>query len=254
MAQPASTELTEAVDINLRGFAHKRSRTHPFPVERLNESLWVAMDAPRKPGKTYRNREYFALHANAKRTDQSVRDHAGDSAHLLCICHAALERDPEVESAYKALGWKLSANEGLFVFDLTKSIDASSNHDIRRITSVEQSEQLKSVARTRQLTDAEAIDPDAAHATHAAYERGKPIGWSSTYLVNPTLACTLDVKVLASHRRRGVGRALMGAILRHDAARGVHRNHLIASGVGGKLYTSVGFTRIGTLTMFHRVA
>jgi predicted acetyltransferase len=56
--------------------------------------------------------------------------------------------------------------------------------------------------------------------------------------------------VNASHRRRGIGRALLSRMLRDDRARGSKCSVLTASRTGALLYPHVGYERIGTLYMF----
>jgi predicted acetyltransferase len=53
-----------------------------------------------------------------------------------------------------------------------------------------------------------------------------------------------------SHRRRGIGQALLGRMLRDDRSRGSKASVLTASHTGALLYPRVGYERIGTLFMF----
>jgi len=53
-----------------------------------------------------------------------------------------------------------------------------------------------------------------------------------------------------SHRRRGIGRAMLCHMLRDDRARGAKCSVLTASHTGALLYPLVGYGRIGTLFMF----
>jgi predicted acetyltransferase len=56
--------------------------------------------------------------------------------------------------------------------------------------------------------------------------------------------------VSTSHRRRGIGQALLARMLRDDRARGSKCSVLTASHTGALLYPHVGYERIGTLFMF----
>jgi predicted acetyltransferase len=56
--------------------------------------------------------------------------------------------------------------------------------------------------------------------------------------------------VSASHRRRGIGWALLAKMLRDDRTRGSKSSVLTASHTGALLYPRVGYERIGTLYMF----
>ncbi len=59
-----------------------------------------------------------------------------------------------------------------------------------------------------------------------------------------------DMYVDPSHRRRGIGQALLGRMLRDDRARGSKTSVLTASHTGALLYPRAGYERIGTLFMF----
>lgn len=56
--------------------------------------------------------------------------------------------------------------------------------------------------------------------------------------------------VCPSHRRRGIGQALLSKMLRDDRARGSRCSVLTASHTGALLYPSVGYEQIGMLFMF----
>jgi predicted N-acetyltransferase YhbS len=53
-----------------------------------------------------------------------------------------------------------------------------------------------------------------------------------------------------SHRRRGIGQALLARMLRDDRARGSKGSVLLASHAGALLYPRVDYERIGKLLMF----
>jgi predicted acetyltransferase len=53
-----------------------------------------------------------------------------------------------------------------------------------------------------------------------------------------------------SHRRRGIGQALLSKMLWDDQAHGSKCSVLTATHAGALLYPRVGYERIGTLFMF----
>ena len=59
-----------------------------------------------------------------------------------------------------------------------------------------------------------------------------------------------DMYVSSSHRRRGIGQALLSRMMRDDRAHGSKCSVLTASHTGALLYPRVGYERIGTLFMF----
>ncbi|MEM6313646.1 MAG: GNAT family N-acetyltransferase [Planctomycetota bacterium] len=239
--------LAASVEANIRGFAHKRSRTWPFVVEQLDASLWVVADKPRPK---LRVREYFAVHGDVSATVTRIKRHAGREPFVLCVGSPAEGRDTELEDAYRSNGLRLFANEGLFVRRLPPRPRRTDRHDIRRVDSVESARALAKAARSQQLTEDEAAAPDADLRVHIAVVDGKPIGWCGSVRTNPTTAVAVDVCVDRNHRNRGIGKALMRALLLDDARRGITANHLAASRLGAKLYASVGYDHIGTLTCF----
>jgi predicted acetyltransferase len=61
-----------------------------------------------------------------------------------------------------------------------------------------------------------------------------------------------DMHVNPSHRRRGIGQALLCRMLRDDRTRGSKCSVLTASHTGALLYPRVGYERIGTLLVIAR--
>jgi len=59
-----------------------------------------------------------------------------------------------------------------------------------------------------------------------------------------------DMYVEPSHRRRGIGQALMAKMLHDDRARGSRCSVLTATHTGALLYPRMGYERIGTLLIF----
>jgi predicted acetyltransferase len=55
--------------------------------------------------------------------------------------------------------------------------------------------------------------------------------------------------VVKSHRRRGIARALMTAMLEDDARHGARHSVLLSSTAGSKLYPTVGYEQIGLLQL-----
>ncbi|TPM41919.1 GNAT family N-acetyltransferase [Mesorhizobium sp. B2-3-4] len=53
-----------------------------------------------------------------------------------------------------------------------------------------------------------------------------------------------------SHRRRGIGQALMAKMLRDDRAHGARSSVLMAMHAGALLYLRMGYEQIGTLFIF----
>ena len=91
----------------------------------------------------------------------------------------------------------------------------------------------------------------------AAFDGADIVGTAGAYTFQmgvpgeiASVAGVTAVSVLPSHRRRGIGRALLCRMLRDDRARSSRCSVLTASHTGALLYPRVGYERIGTLLMF----
>lgn len=74
-------------------------------------------------------------------------------------------------------------------------------------------------------------------------------GWVRSIDVGGPARYVAALEVRPEFRRRGHATALMAALLRDDVQEG-KSSALIASTVGGKLYPSLGYERVGTLDLF----
>src|SRR5439155_15192313 len=59
-----------------------------------------------------------------------------------------------------------------------------------------------------------------------------------------------NMYVRPSHRRRGIGSALLTRMLRDDRARGFKKSVLLSSHTGALVYPRVGYEQIGLLLIF----
>ena len=89
---------------------------------------------------------------------------------------------------------------------------------------------------------------DAEIRLYEARVGKKSVGWVQSVKAGRD-AWVANLKVLPSHHRRGLGRALMAALLSDDARLGRRRSVLLASHAGAMLYPQLGYQRIGTLML-----
>lgn len=73
------------------------------------------------------------------------------------------------------------------------------------------------------------------------YEDGRQVGFARAVTDGATFAWIADVFVVASHRRRGLGRRLVEAVLAHPEVAAA-RHVLLATADAHGLYTGYGFT------------
>ena len=239
-------DMDFAVEVFVRGHSAGRSRTFPYEASRVGP-LWVMRDAPRKNAGDYRKEEWIAYGIDATEADAVARQHAR-GRFFVCVMVGEGEPDEPARSAYKALGYRLLFTEGFFVQRLKRIAKPPSPVAIERVRTPELAGRLGKVARTRPIPDGLLRD-DAPFRQYVAFDGEEIVGRVRSVDAAGATWCA-DMYVNASHRRRGIGRALLGRMLRDDRARGSKCSVLTASHTGALLYPRVGYERIGTLFVF----
>jgi GNAT superfamily N-acetyltransferase len=230
----------------VRGHSVGRSRTFPYEANRVGP-LWVMRDAPRKNPRDYRKEEWIAHDIDARKVDAIARRHAR-GRFFVCAMVGEGEPDTSTRSAYKDLGYRLLATEGFFVQRLAWIPRPASPVSIERVRSSEVAARLGKVARTRPIPDS-LLGADAPFRQYVALDGEDIVGRVRSVDAVGATWCA-DMYVNPSHRRRGIGQALLGRMLRDDRARGSKCSVLTASHRGALLYPRLGYERIGTLFMF----
>jgi GNAT superfamily N-acetyltransferase len=155
------------------------------------------------------------------------------------LCAPCLQR----ESRYR-----LIAIEGFFVQRLMKIPTLPSPVPIERVRSPALAERLGKLTRRRPMSS-EFFGDDSPFRQYVALEGQDIVGRVRSVDAAGATWCA-DMYVSTSHRRRGIGRALLSRLLRDDRARGSKCSVLTASRTGALLYPHLGYERIGTLYMF----
>ena len=107
---------------------------------------------------------------------------------------------------------------------------------------------LGKVTRTRPIPDS-LLGNDAPFRQYVALDGEDIVGRVRSVDAVGATWCA-DMYVATSHRRRGIGQALLSRMLRDDRACGSKCSVLTASHAGALLYPRLGYERIGTLFMF----
>lgn len=90
----------------------------------------------------------------------------------------------------------------------------------------------------------EAVETALQNSTcFGAFEGSTQVGFARVVSDYATFAYLCDVFVISSHRRRGVGKALMRAVLDHPSVKGLRRVVLVTLNAHG-LYEPFGFQPI----------
>jgi GNAT superfamily N-acetyltransferase len=242
----ANRDIEFAIEVFVRGHAAGRSRTFPYEVSRAGP-LWRMRDAPRKNPRDYRKEEWIAYGVAAANADAVARKHAR-GRFFVCAMIAEGEPDAPARAAYKALGYRLLATEGFFVQRLKRIPKPPSPVTIERVRTPELAARLGKITRTRPIAD-DLLGDDAPFRQYVAIDGNAIVGRVRSVDAAGATWCS-DMYVDHSHRRHGIGRALLARMLRDDRARGSTCSVLTASHTGALLYPRVGYERIGTLFMF----
>jgi GNAT superfamily N-acetyltransferase len=239
-------EMDFAIEVFVRGHSTGRSRTFPYEASRVGP-LWVMRDAERKNPRDYRKEEWIAHGIEPKEVDALARRHTRGR---FFVCAMVGEREPDgpTRSAYKALGYRLLATEGFFVQRLARIPKPARPVAIERVRTPELAARLGKATRTRPIPDG-LLASDAPFRQYVALDGGDIVGRVRSVDAVGATWCA-DMYVTPSHRRRGIGQALLGRMLRDDRARGSKCSVLTASHIGALLYPRLGYERIGTLFMF----
>jgi GNAT superfamily N-acetyltransferase len=235
-----------AIEVFVRGHSAGRSRTFPYEVSRVGP-LWLMRDAPRKNPRNYRKEEWIAHDVDPREADAIARQHT--RGHFF-VCAMIAEGEPEeaTRSAYKALGYRLLATEGFFVQRMKRIPSLSSPASIERVRTPDLAAQLGKITRTRPIPN-NLLGDDAPFRQYVALDGVDIVGRVRSVDAMGATWCA-DMYVRPSHRRRGIGQALLSKMLRDNRARGSKCSVLTASHTGALLYPRVGYERIGTLFMF----
>jgi GNAT superfamily N-acetyltransferase len=242
----AKREIEAAIEVFVYGFSTDKSRSFPYQASRVGP-LWLMRDAPRKNARGCRSEEWVVHGVAAEEADAIVRQHAR-SSFAVSVVIASDEPDQPVRTAYKALGYRLLRTEGFFVQPLREIPDPPAAVSIERVQTVERAAQLGKIIRRRPIA-ADLLGDGAPFRQYVALDGDAIVGrvrsidavgasWCSAMFVEP------------SHRRRGIGQALMAKMLQDDRARGSRCSMLLATHAGALLYPRMGYERIGSLLIF----
>lgn len=242
---PRSLDLATAIEVFVRGHAAVRSRTHPYEACRIGP-VWVMRDAPRGNPRDYRKEEWIAHGIDAREVDALARRHAR-GRFFVCDLVAGAQAIEPTRDAYKALGYRLLATEGFFVHPLARIPRSRPPLPVERVQTSELAARLAKMTRTRPIPD-RLLASDAPLRQYVALDGGDIIGRVRSVDAAGAAWCT-DMYVSPSHRRRGIGRALLQRMLRDDRARGSRCSVLTASHTGALLYPQLGYERLATLLM-----
>ena len=239
-------DIEAAIEVFVHGFSTDKSGTFPYEASRVGP-LWLMRDAERKNPRDYRGEEWVVHDVAAEEADAIARQHAR-SSFAVSVVIASDEPDQPVRTTYKALGYRLLRTEGFFVQPLRQIPDPPAAISIERVRTVERAAQLAKIVRRRPIA-ADLLGDGAPFRQYVALDGDAIVGRvRSIDAVGATWCAAMYVE--PSHRRRGIGQALISKMLHDDRARGSRCSMLLATHAGALLYPRMGYERIGTLLIF----
>lgn len=242
----AKRDIEAAIEVFVHGFSTDKSGTFPYEASRVGP-LWLMRDAERKNPRDYRGEEWIVHDVAAEEADAIVRQHAR-SSFAVSVVIASDEPDQPVRTTYKALGYRLLRTEGFFAQPLRQIPEPPAAISIERVRTVERAAQLAKIVRRRPIA-ADLLGDSAPFRQYVALDGDAIVGRvRSIDAVGATWCAAMYVE--PSHRRRGIGQALMSKMLHDDRARGSRCSMLLATHAGALLYPRMGYERIGTLLIF----
>ncbi|MER9297353.1 GNAT family N-acetyltransferase [Mesorhizobium sp. M0621] len=244
--QKANSEIEAAVDVFVHGHSADRSRTFPYEASRVGP-LWLMRDAERKNPRDYRGEEWVVHDVAAQEADAIVRQHARPGF-AISVVIANEYPDGPTRAAYKALGYRLLRTEGFFVHRLRQIPSPPAVASVERVRTAERAAQLGRIIRRQPIAD-DLLGDSAPFRQYVAVDGADIVGRvRSLDAVGATWCSSMYVE--PSHRRRGIGQALMSKMLHDDRVRGSRYSVLAATHAGALLYPRMGYERIGTLLIF----
>lgn len=242
----AHREIEFAIEVFVRGHSAGKSRTFPYEVGRVGP-LWVMRDAPRTNPRAYRKEEWIARGVDAREVDAIARRHTRGRFFVGVMVGEAESAEP-VRAGYKSLGYRLLMTEGFFVQRFKRIPNAVASVAIERVRTAAMAMRLGKATRARPIPDS-LLGDDAPFRQYVALDGAAIVGRVRSVDAAGATWCA-DMHVDPLYRRRGIGRALLGRMLRDDRAHGSKCSVLTASHAGALLYPHAGYERIGTLFVF----
>jgi GNAT superfamily N-acetyltransferase len=241
----SNDEILSAFEVFVHGFAETKSRTHPYEVSRVGP-LWRMRDSIRSNIRGYRKEEWVTFGVSpAKAHDIARRGTRG--RYFICAMTAEGESKDEIKSKYKALGYRLLTTEPFFVHCLQRIPRFHAEIQIRLMRKSSQAAMFAEATRTRPASAEKLHEP--AFRQYLATNNQQLVGWVRSVETPQGCWCS-NMFVQPAWRRRGLGKALLVRMLRDDRNRGATQSVLLSSHTGALLYPTVGYKKIGTLSIF----
>jgi GNAT superfamily N-acetyltransferase len=198
-------------------------------------------DNPREPFD-----EYFVARCAPEVALAAVAAAAPLAEHYLTV----LEDRPGLELAYARGGYRLSHSETLMACELAAAQVVASDPAVLHVQSADEAAALNAAdpQGISWIVPDNLADPRMAH--YAILRDGQPVARGRSFRLDAAHSYISRVYTAETHRGQGLARALMARIRADDIARGARWSVLTASGMGERLYLSLGYRPLGTIHIF----
>jgi GNAT superfamily N-acetyltransferase len=239
-------ELTSAIEVFANAFAFTRSFSFPAETKAI-KGLWVICDQERKKATDYRREEWVALDTAPAKVDAIARKHA--RGHF-CICaiRPIDKPDDALRTGYRALGYRLNATETLMVHRLKPISKSTAPFPVARVDTQALADRVNKAAGRKQILR-DHLGRDTPLRLYAALDGENPIGWVRSLPVGDA-SWVSNMYVIPKYRRKGIGKSILGKMLKDDRRLGSERSVLLASHTGELLYNRMGYQAIGQLLVY----
>lgn len=251
----ADLSLADAIATFAVTFAAGKSVRHPYVATDLGSCRWRLADADRKRAADYRGEEWVCLADDVVGTvEQAEADARSRDRWAVSVLLPEGNDDGPLRATMRARGHRLMRTESMMLRPLTgrgSAVAAAGDNPaaIVRLSTPEQTEELRKATR-RRLFLPEWTEGDRPFLRQfLAYIGDALVGWVGSMRLGDIGSVT-NLYVVAAHRRRRVGAALMTHLLADDKRHGIVASTLLASHSGAMLYPRVGYRRIATLYLY----
>jgi GNAT superfamily N-acetyltransferase len=247
-------QIEQALEVFVRGFSYEKTRTHPYECFRVGP-LWVMRDAERKNARNYRKEEWVAYRVTPADVDRAARAKTR-GRFFVCALSTSNDEEAELREGYKALGYRLLVTETLFIQTLDRiprvkrptAAKTAGPISIEQVRTPELAARFGKATRTKPIPDHQ-LNQSAPFRQYVAVEDEEVVGWVRSVDAAGSTWCS-NMYVRPTHRRRGIGRALLARMLQDDRRRSSRQSVLLSSHTGALLYPHLGYEPLGILFIF----
>lgn len=242
-----SLALDSCVEVFARGLAFTRSFVRPYIVSKIGGSWWL------RDGPDIRNRRRNDEWIAPSGVDPEKLDHWARERALgrFLVSAVAVDADEQVSlrAKYRTLGYRLWRTEPLMSRSTLRISRSAAGTEVSLVDTEAMATQLAEVTREKMMPKEYLALQSSPVRCHVAMISDRIAGWARSISIGDSGWCD-SMFVEPEFRRRGVGRALVEAMLRSDRTAGLTASVLVARHAGAKLYAAIGYQTMGTVLVF----